>query len=302
MTARTAAGALAATLAVILGGCVSPSGVFHCQGAADCTYQGTAGFCEATGYCSFPDATCPSTRRYGAYAGDQLGGACVGGSSDAAVPDAADADAPTPPEDGPPPDSPAQSDAPQTDAPQSDAPPDSPPDGPFCGNDDCEPGETCSTCPDDCNVCDTAQYNFETTSQNWAISGSPPVTAVSRSNVRAYAGSYSLQVNIDLSTVGSGSTVVTASPLPSAGQVVTFHLYVPTTATLDGLMVYVKEGAPGYRFTGPWVPAGNLVLGWNTLTVTVPGDAVTVYQLGVQFNSLGGGASGSLFYIDSVSW
>jgi hypothetical protein len=33
--------------------------------------------CEASGFCSFPDTLCPSTRRYGEHAGSGLAGTCV---------------------------------------------------------------------------------------------------------------------------------------------------------------------------------------------------------------------------------
>lgn len=53
-------------------GC-SPS-VYQCAQDTQC---GSAGFCEASGFCSFVDAGCPSGRRYGTFAGDQLGESCV---------------------------------------------------------------------------------------------------------------------------------------------------------------------------------------------------------------------------------
>ncbi len=60
--------------------------VFNCQNATDC---GGEGMCEPSGFCSFPDAACPSDRRYGELAGTGLANKCVdpdsGGST--GVPD-----------------------------------------------------------------------------------------------------------------------------------------------------------------------------------------------------------------------
>lgn len=47
---------------------------FGCQDAAQC---GDNAFCETNGFCSFPDAECPSGRRYGEHAPTGLAGACV---------------------------------------------------------------------------------------------------------------------------------------------------------------------------------------------------------------------------------
>jgi len=58
---------------MVLGSGCSPS-VFQC---AEDTQCGSAGFCEVSGFCSFLDETCPSGRRYGAFAGGTLGDSCV---------------------------------------------------------------------------------------------------------------------------------------------------------------------------------------------------------------------------------
>ncbi len=50
------------------------SNTFACLEDAAC---GNGGSCEVTGFCSFPDSQCLSGRRYGEFAGDGLGGACV---------------------------------------------------------------------------------------------------------------------------------------------------------------------------------------------------------------------------------
>jgi hypothetical protein len=48
--------------------------LFQCETDQQC--QADGGVCEATGYCSFPDADCESGQRYGEYAGG-LAGECV---------------------------------------------------------------------------------------------------------------------------------------------------------------------------------------------------------------------------------
>jgi hypothetical protein len=61
----------------VVGGCTPISDGFRCQGSNQCVREGVAGTCESDGWCSFPDAACGSGRRYGEFAGDGLGGACV---------------------------------------------------------------------------------------------------------------------------------------------------------------------------------------------------------------------------------
>ncbi len=65
-------------LGLLGSGC--PSNTFSCLDDAACTDAGSGpGRCEATGFCSFPDAACASGRRYGGLAGGGLAGACVDG-------------------------------------------------------------------------------------------------------------------------------------------------------------------------------------------------------------------------------
>ncbi|MEM6290929.1 MAG: LamG domain-containing protein [Myxococcota bacterium] len=66
-------------LALIVGlglspGCQGSAGSFACNDDAQCGADGT---CQPTGYCSFPDTTCPSQQRYGGLAGDRLADTCV---------------------------------------------------------------------------------------------------------------------------------------------------------------------------------------------------------------------------------
>ena len=72
----------------------APDAVFHCTSTQQCRSNGLTGTCEMTGFCSFPDPSCPSGSRY--MNGDgQLGSECVDVSSGAdrdndGVPDALD--------------------------------------------------------------------------------------------------------------------------------------------------------------------------------------------------------------------
>ena len=49
---------------------------YECTRDVQCVNAKGRGYCEDNGLCSFPDATCPSGRRYGEHAGDQSG-TCV---------------------------------------------------------------------------------------------------------------------------------------------------------------------------------------------------------------------------------
>ena len=53
------------------------SGVFVCTTDAQCTNGGSAGQCQADGYCSFADSDCPSGQRYGSVAAADLAKTCV---------------------------------------------------------------------------------------------------------------------------------------------------------------------------------------------------------------------------------
>src|SRR5262249_5356271 len=45
--------------------CSSTEVTFHCRSSDQCVLGGQVGKCEASGFCSFTDATCASGRRYG---------------------------------------------------------------------------------------------------------------------------------------------------------------------------------------------------------------------------------------------
>ena len=69
--------ALALASVVLVGGCTPIATAFRCADSAACIREGVAGTCEASHWCSFPDAACDSGRRYGEFAGDGLSNLCV---------------------------------------------------------------------------------------------------------------------------------------------------------------------------------------------------------------------------------
>ncbi|MBK8265740.1 MAG: hypothetical protein IPK80_30985 [Nannocystis sp.] len=77
-TARVTA--LVFALSPLLGAC-APTRAFPCSADEQCVDGAARGLCEAEGYCSFPDDTCPSGRRFGAFANEGLASACVDGDS-----------------------------------------------------------------------------------------------------------------------------------------------------------------------------------------------------------------------------
>lgn len=66
---------LACVSAWLCAGC-GPDG-FACESDGQCGDGELLGTCEASGFCSFPDATCESGRRYGEHAPDDLADSCV---------------------------------------------------------------------------------------------------------------------------------------------------------------------------------------------------------------------------------
>ncbi len=69
--------AVSASLAWGLLGACSAATEYPCDADVQCLDAGIAGMCQSPGWCSFPDAACPSGQRYGELAGDGLAGMCV---------------------------------------------------------------------------------------------------------------------------------------------------------------------------------------------------------------------------------
>ena len=153
------------------------------------------------------------------------------------------------------------------------------------------------------NAPDTSEYNFESSTQGWS-STSPSVSAVGYFNAQAYLGARSLRITLE--NTGSDSSPIVGTTPPSsltAGKTVSFHIWVPAGAALSGVQPYVQQGsAANYLWTSEYVNYSALIPNaWNTVTVTVPGNAVMpMYGIGVQF-VCSGNWSGNV-YVDSVSW
>ncbi|MFL5305655.1 MAG: hypothetical protein ACJ8F1_10590 [Polyangia bacterium] len=127
------------------------------------------------------------------------------------------------------------------------------------------------------------------------------MTSVSASTAEHFAGARALAVYVS-GAAGTANASV-SSPTTPAGKVVTFHVWIPSGAAVSAIQPYVLEGATGnWTWTGNWQAIGSLHSGeWNTLTVTVPTNAVTpLDQLGVAITT-DATWTGTL-YIDSVSW
>lgn len=149
---------------------------------------------------------------------------------------------------------------------------------------------------------DTAQYNFEGSTQGWASSGGM-ITGVTASKTQHFAGFYSLAVKFASPAAGDTQMAYVANPTTPAGSTVTFHVWVPAASKITAIQPYVQQGAGGgWTWTGNWQPISSLQANaWNTITVTVPSNAVTpLYQLGVQFFT--NGAWSGTCYVDSVGW
>jgi hypothetical protein len=64
-------------LALVAGCAPSLPASYQCTTDAQCFFRGAQGRCEATGACSFPDASCSDGRRYGELGPPSLAGMCV---------------------------------------------------------------------------------------------------------------------------------------------------------------------------------------------------------------------------------
>ena len=149
---------------------------------------------------------------------------------------------------------------------------------------------------------DSAAYNFESTSQGWAMAaGGGTFTTVARSTLQHFAGGASLAGQV--SAVANKTYILEVSPPVSdvpPSAVVTFHLFVPSTALISSVQPYVLE-AGTFRFTGTRVQAANFSRdAWTTVTVKVPKDAATILRMGVQFDSAGTWTGA--VYLDSIDW
>lgn len=147
---------------------------------------------------------------------------------------------------------------------------------------------------------DPARYNFETGTQSWASSGAP-IASLATSSARAFAGTSSMAVTFN-GAAGTASAFVRA-PAALPGNAVSFRIWLPSGSGIASVQPYVLQGAAGgWAWTGAWRGASSLTANaWNTITVTVPGNAKTpLDQLGVEFTTNQGASATA--YVDSVTW
>ncbi|HEV2437787.1 MAG TPA: cellulase family glycosylhydrolase [Verrucomicrobiae bacterium] len=147
-------------------------------------------------------------------------------------------------------------------------------------------------------IADPAQFNFETDSQGWT-GGGGIVSGVATSAAQHYAGNQSLAVNFNGSAAGTASPSV-GNVAIAAGTTITFHVWIPSSANITAIQPYVQDH--NWTWTGNYTVSGNLTANaWNTITLTVPANAVSPMQsLGVQFFTSAGWTG--TCYIDSVSY
>jgi endoglucanase len=142
---------------------------------------------------------------------------------------------------------------------------------------------------------DSAQFNFESSSQGWT-GGGGIVSGVATSTAQHYAGNQSLAVNFNGSSSGTASpSVGNVTVVP--GTTITFNVWIPGGSKVSALQPYIQDHI--YTWSSSWY--GSFTANaWNTLTLTVPTNAVSPLQsLGVQFITSAGWTG--TCYIDSVS-
>jgi hypothetical protein len=145
---------------------------------------------------------------------------------------------------------------------------------------------------------DSARYNFEAGNQSW-LSGGAPITSVASSAARAFAGTKSLAVT--LSGAGSASAYV-KSPAATAGNVISFRVFIPSGNAIASIQPYAMQGATGgWAWTGAWRAGSSLTANaWNTISITLPSNAKALDQIGVEFTTNAG--ANATAYVDSVTW
>jgi fibronectin type 3 domain-containing protein len=141
---------------------------------------------------------------------------------------------------------------------------------------------------------DTAQFNFESNTQNW--SGGGIISSVATSTAQHFAGNRSLAVNF-AGTAGGTSPASGGNVAVNPGTTITFHVWIPSGSTITALQPYLLD--KNWSWASSWYE--NLTPNaWNTMTLTVPSSAVSPLQsLGIQFTT--NGAWTGTCYIDSVS-
>jgi hypothetical protein len=143
---------------------------------------------------------------------------------------------------------------------------------------------------------DPAQFNFEASVQGWT-GGGGIVSGVATSTAQYFAGNQSLAVNFNSTTNGTGSPSV-GNVAINPGTTITFHVWIPSGSPVTALQPFLMD--QNWTWSSSWL--GSFTPNaWNTLTLTVPTNAVTpLNALGVQFITSAGWTN--TCYIDSIAW
>ena len=142
---------------------------------------------------------------------------------------------------------------------------------------------------------DTAQFNFETGTQGWS-GGGGIISGVATSTAQHFAGNQSLAVNFTGAASGSSSASV-SSVAVVPGSTITFNVWIPSGSQVTTLQPYLQDN--NWAWTSGWYPSLT-ANAWNTITLTVPTNAVSPLQrLGITF--ITSAAWTGTCYIDSVS-
>lgn len=154
---------------------------------------------------------------------------------------------------------------------------------------------------------DNAQFNFEASAQGWMAD--PAFTAPARVTTQRFAGAASLGATLTYAPTAAPVPqdlwlLPAAGTGPVAGNLITFHVFLPTNA--GGVIAFMQpyiQDAP-LTFTGAYTPATMLIFGgWNTITLPVPASAVSpIFKIGVQFGPAGTVAFSGTVYVDSIGW
>jgi endoglucanase len=145
-------------------------------------------------------------------------------------------------------------------------------------------------------ITDPAQFHFESSLQNWS-GGGGIVSGLATSTAQHYAGDQSLAVNFNGAAAGTGSPSV-GNVAMTPGTTITFRVWIPSGSPVTTLQPYLMD--QNWAWTSSWY-SSLTPNAWNTVTLTVPTNAVTpLNALGVQF--ITSGAWTGICYIDSVSW
>jgi hypothetical protein len=162
---------------------------------------------------------------------------------------------------------------------------------------------------------DLAQYNFEATAQGWAAVGA--WTGFGRSTAQRFAGLASVggivtytPVTGVVSTTQELFVLPAAGTGPVAGNVVTFHIFLPTNAgpaatpVVIAVQPYMQDSGATPGFFATYTAANTLVFGdWTTITVPLPPTIVPpISRVAVQIFTGGPTAFTGGIYVDSISW